>query len=109
MIRQPPRSTLFPYTTLFRSSSSVPHPSLEMPVSAPSMPVMAVTAATRACATAACDTMTPRSSLIVFFQVLLDPPPLLPHAPDQPLVERVRGVHAAVAQQVIHRDDFADD
>src|SRR5690242_21219321 len=24
MIRRPPRSTLFPYTTLFRSSSSVP-------------------------------------------------------------------------------------
>src|SRR3712207_3237077 len=26
MIRRPPRSTLFPYTTLFRSSSSLPWP-----------------------------------------------------------------------------------
>src|SRR2546430_12804580 len=25
MIRRPPRSTLFPYTTLFRSSSIIPH------------------------------------------------------------------------------------
>src|SRR5471030_3481012 len=25
MIRRPPRSTLFPYTTLFRSSGSLPH------------------------------------------------------------------------------------
>src|SRR5260370_22682549 len=25
MIRRPPRSTLFPYTTLFRSSDAVPH------------------------------------------------------------------------------------
>src|SRR5260221_10904722 len=27
MIRRPPRSTLFPYTTLFRSSSAFPSPS----------------------------------------------------------------------------------
>src|SRR5258708_31482663 len=27
MIRRPPRSTLFPYTTLFRSASAVRHPS----------------------------------------------------------------------------------
>src|SRR2546422_10136944 len=26
MIRRPPRSTLFPYTTLFRSGSEQPHP-----------------------------------------------------------------------------------
>src|SRR3989442_4085189 len=26
MIRRPPRSTLFPYTTLFRSNSSIPRP-----------------------------------------------------------------------------------
>src|SRR5260370_8859038 len=26
MIRRPPRSTLFPYTTLFRSSRSIPRP-----------------------------------------------------------------------------------
>src|SRR2546430_13327779 len=28
MIRRPPRSTLFPYTTLFRSASNFPHQSL---------------------------------------------------------------------------------
>src|SRR3712207_8343766 len=27
MIRRPPRSTLFPYTTLFRSTPGAPHPS----------------------------------------------------------------------------------
>src|SRR5256712_6454577 len=26
MIRRPPRSTLFPYTTLFRSAAGAPHP-----------------------------------------------------------------------------------
>src|SRR2546426_5086049 len=26
MIRRPPRSTLFPYTTLFRSHTALPHP-----------------------------------------------------------------------------------
>src|SRR2546422_4671028 len=29
MIRRPPRSTLFPYTTLFRSLGRVPHPHVE--------------------------------------------------------------------------------
>src|SRR3712207_9233482 len=28
MIRRPPRSTLFPYTTLFRSTAGAPHPRL---------------------------------------------------------------------------------
>src|SRR3712207_8618862 len=28
MIRRPPRSTLFPYTTLFRSDQQAPHPAL---------------------------------------------------------------------------------
>src|SRR5215471_20955558 len=31
MIRRPPRSTLFPYTTLFRSGSSTPAPSPARP------------------------------------------------------------------------------
>src|SRR3712207_6970314 len=31
MIRRPPRSTLFPYTTLFRSSESVPCPCRSRP------------------------------------------------------------------------------
>src|SRR5258708_10081414 len=30
MIRRPPRSTLFPYTTLFRSSLDIPHVALEL-------------------------------------------------------------------------------
>src|SRR2546422_6933026 len=34
MIRRPPRSTLFPYTTLFRSDSaaSIPHPCRPVPI-----------------------------------------------------------------------------
>src|SRR3712207_7093470 len=32
MIRRPPRSTLFPYTTLFRSGAGVHHPQLDLPV-----------------------------------------------------------------------------
>src|SRR3712207_6950490 len=31
MIRRPPRSTLFPYTTLFRSASKLPHSGFERP------------------------------------------------------------------------------
>src|ERR1051326_9384592 len=31
MIRRPPRSTLFPYTTLFRSSRDFPHEQLSRP------------------------------------------------------------------------------
>src|SRR2546427_9608710 len=34
MIRRPPRSTLFPYTTLFRSASSARHPSSSSRVTA---------------------------------------------------------------------------
>src|SRR5690348_17539168 len=32
MIRQPPRSTLFPYTTLFRSGAAAPQPPPPVPV-----------------------------------------------------------------------------
>src|SRR3712207_8408778 len=35
MIRRPPRSTLFPYTTLFRSSSSGPARDLRLPFRTP--------------------------------------------------------------------------
>src|SRR2546426_1852771 len=35
MIRRPPRSTLFPYTTLFRSVRHVAHPGAEAPERAP--------------------------------------------------------------------------
>src|SRR6185312_7348378 len=91
-----------------RSASwSVPQPSLETAVSALSIPVMARTAATIACATAAWDTMMPRSSLIVFLEVLLRIA-LLFHPLDQPLVERRGRVHTAVAQQMIHGHHFAD-
>src|SRR5437899_4523677 len=33
MIRRPPRSTLFPYTTLFRSKTIIPAPKIETTVS----------------------------------------------------------------------------
>src|SRR5688572_31331173 len=51
MIRRPPRSTLFPYTTLFRSPSNASSPESEpvsrelRPVLAPSAPRCAVPAA----------------------------------------------------------------
>src|SRR5947209_16035476 len=38
MIRRPPRSTLFPYTTLFRSASSLGSPSRTTPAPSPSTP-----------------------------------------------------------------------
>src|SRR2546430_8949236 len=37
MIRRPPRSTLFPYTTLFRSERSLPRPVLGHPQPAPAV------------------------------------------------------------------------
>src|SRR5260370_39596488 len=42
MIRRPPRSTLFPYTTLFRSAVSSTHRSLEGAVGAAVLPFVAV-------------------------------------------------------------------
>src|SRR5258708_11986881 len=36
MIRRPPRSTLFPYTTLFRSTPSGPRPNSSQPAVTPS-------------------------------------------------------------------------
>src|SRR5256885_7199424 len=39
MIRRPPRSTLFPYTTLFRSPSSA-WPRLDVAAEAPAVPVV---------------------------------------------------------------------
>src|SRR2546426_5313555 len=39
MIRRPPRSTLFPYTTLFRSVLTVPEPALAEPGGAVAMEV----------------------------------------------------------------------
>src|SRR6266699_4030763 len=89
-------------------SASLSHPSLLIGTSAPSMPVMSVTAETSAWATPEWDTITPRSgSLIIFLEVFLQIP-LLAHAPDQPVVERMRRIDTAVAQQVVHRDHFAD-
>src|SRR5258708_26019787 len=35
MIRRPPRSTLFPYTTLFRSLSTIPDPASSIPQTDP--------------------------------------------------------------------------
>src|SRR6185503_19243253 len=82
-------------------SASLSHPSLLTGTSAPATPVMVETADARACASPECDTMTPRSgSLIVFLEVFLRLP-LVAHALDQPVVEGVRRIHAAVAQQVV--------
>src|SRR5260370_10130479 len=69
---------------------------------------MTVTAATSGRARAAWETISPRSSLIVLLEVLLDVGARA-HPLEEPLVERPRRVHACVAQQVIHRHDFADD
>src|SRR5688572_31962614 len=41
MLRRPPRSTLFPYTTLFRSSAEEPHPILVLPALRRQRPQMA--------------------------------------------------------------------
>src|ERR687887_1289610 len=114
MKQEPPgrstNSTAGPLPTASRSrspSASVPHPSFETGVSAPSIPVIAMTAVASACATAAWDTITPCSSLIIFFEVRLHPA-FFAHAANEPLVERIRRIHAAVTQQMIHGDDFAD-
>src|SRR5687767_15578950 len=40
MIRRPPRSTLFPYTTLFRSCSMIAESSRSPPMKTPEMPRM---------------------------------------------------------------------
>src|SRR3989454_5037046 len=83
-------------------------PSLLTGTSASPMPVMAATAARSAWATAACDTITPRSgSLIVLLEVLLQLA-LLGHAADEALVEGLGRIHSAVPQQVVHRHDLAD-
>src|SRR5882757_5299455 len=106
-------STAGPSPTAARSRSvrsSVPQPSFETGVRTSSSPVIVLTAVTRASATAAWETITPRSGvlLIVFLEIVLHLA-LVAHTPDEPLVEGGRGVHAGVAQQVIHRDDFAND
>src|SRR6266850_1914753 len=89
-------------------SASLSQPSLLTGTSAPSMPVMVATAETSAWATPEWDTITPRSgSLIVFLEVLLRRP-FFAHAADQPVVERMRRIHAAIAQQVVHGEHFAD-
>src|SRR5205809_3485423 len=97
-----------PIAAVSRSVRARPsHPSLLTGTRASSTPAMAATAVTRDCATAACDTTIPRSgSLIVFLEILFHLGPLA-HGADQPLVARRGRVHAAVADQVVHRDDPA--
>src|SRR6266487_5514791 len=86
----------------------VSQPSFDTGTSASRTPVIAATAARRAWATAACETITPRSgSLIVFLEILLELA-AFGEALEQPVVERPRRIHAAVAQQVVHRDDLTD-
>src|SRR2546430_8512391 len=54
MIRPPPRSTLFPYTTLFRSSSTIPSPAPAAPASAPSAATTSPPITTSSFTTATC-------------------------------------------------------
>src|SRR5216110_1007385 len=83
-------------------------PSLLTETRASSTPVIAATADFSACATAAWDTITPRSgSLIVLLEVLLELAPLR-HPLEEALVEVLRRIHAAVAQQVVHRHHLTD-
>src|SRR2546426_8438192 len=74
MIRRPPRSTLFPYTTLFRSPTAGP-------VAAPAVLVLAVLAGRRAgLATVSAAIYTGLRSLMVVGEFAL-PPPILFLAP----------------------------
>src|SRR5439155_948026 len=83
-------------------------PSFDTGTSASWTPVIAATAASKAWATAACDTITPRSgSLIVFLEILLELA-ALGETLEQPVVEQARRIHAAVPQQVVHRNDLTD-
>src|SRR5438094_8038748 len=91
-----------------RNSASRSQPSLLTGTKASLTPVMFSTAAISALATAAWETITPRSGLLIVpLQVLLKLP-RLSHALEQALVEPLGRVHAAVAQQVMHRHHLAD-
>src|SRR4029077_10341848 len=116
LVRQDPpgrstkRTAGRPSMARVRRSVSAPlsHPSFETGTSASLTPVIAATALSSACATAACDTITPRSgSLIVFLEVLLQLAPV-GETLDQPVVERTRRIYATVAQEMIHRHDLTD-
>src|SRR5213594_1758044 len=100
----------FPAMAWLRRSASAPvsQPSFDTGISASFTPVIAATAASRAWATAACETMTPRrGSLIVFLEILLELA-ALGETLEQPVVEGARRIHAAVAQQVVHGNDLTD-
>src|SRR5207247_5660293 len=100
-----------PAMAWLRRSASAPvsQPSFDTGTSASFTPVIAATAASRAWATAACETMTPRrGSLIVFLEVFLQLA-ALGKSLEEPVVERACRIHSAVAQQVVHRHDLAHD
>src|SRR5690242_614464 len=89
------------------ASAPVSQPSFVTGTRASRTPVMAVTAASSACARAAWETMTPRSgSLIVFLEIFLQLA-ALGKPLEQAVIERASRVDAAVAQQMIHGDDLA--
>src|SRR5690349_21090173 len=89
-------------------SAPVSHPSFETGTRASFTPVIAATAVSNACATAACDTITPRrGSLIVLLEILLQLA-AVGKALDQTVVEGACRVHPAIAEQVIHRHDLTD-
>jgi len=76
----------------------VSQPSFDTGTSASLTPVIAATAETRAWARAAWETITPRNgSLIVFLEIFLELA-ALGETLEQPVVERPRRIHAAVAQ-----------
>src|SRR5258708_29854991 len=87
MIRRPPRSTLFPYTTLFRSQTP-PYPSTSQPFtpqpSTPQIPPPAATAATNA------DEMVQHllCTLVTLGQAMPQNPPLQAPAPAPPIQTR---------------------
>src|SRR3972149_10808424 len=85
------------------------HPSLLTGSSAPRSPVISATASTSASASRACDTTIPCNALLIVLGQVLAQLALFRHPLEQSGVERLGGVHPAVAQQMVHRDHFGND
>src|SRR5215203_496316 len=96
-----------------RSTSAALMSRLDRATNTSPRPVICPTADTRPAAKSPWPAMSARASpaasdsLIVFHQVLPNVG-CLAHASDEPFVERLGRVHAAVTQEMIHRDDFGD-
>src|SRR3990172_1348072 len=85
------------------------HPSLLTGSSAPRSPVISATASTSASASRACDTTIPCNALLIVLGQVFAQLALFRHPLEQSGVERLGGVHPAVAQQMVHRDHFGND